>query len=130
MAGPTAHILQELQASLLTRTAVEGGVHDLGRVERHKMEIGDVQMLYKKITVEVVVPADEAKAVIAELNSSLDRLDEKYTLFGGEIEAIAFEGRATRRRSALAHTIAAGDSVVSALRTARASVAVALRAVV
>jgi molybdopterin converting factor small subunit len=106
------------------------GMCDLDHVERHKMEAGDIQMLYKKVTVEVVVPADEAEAIVAELNSSLDQLDEKYTLFGGEIEAIAFEGRATRRRSALAHTIAAGDSVVGALRTARASVAVALRAVV
>jgi hypothetical protein len=78
----------------------------------------------------LIVAADEADAVVAALNSSLDQLDEKYTLFGGEIETATFEHRGTRRRSALAHTIAAGESVAVALRTARESLAVALRAVV
>jgi len=87
-------------------------------------------MLYKKINVELIVPADEAEAVVAALNSSLDRLDEEHTLFGGEIETVAFEHRGTRKRSALAHTIAARESVGVALRTARESVAVALRAVI
>jgi hypothetical protein len=31
-------------------------------------------MLYKKINVEVIVVADEAEAVVAELNAALDRL--------------------------------------------------------
>jgi hypothetical protein len=87
-------------------------------------------MLYKKINVEVIVSADEAEAVVAALNSSLDQLDEKHTLFGGEIETVAFEHRGTRKRSALAHTIATGESVAVALRLARATVAVALHAVV
>jgi hypothetical protein len=87
-------------------------------------------MLYKKINVEVIVAADEAEAVVAALNSSLDQLDEKHTLFGGEIETVAFEHRGTRKRSALAHTIAAGGSVAVALRVARTSIAVALHAVV
>ncbi len=87
-------------------------------------------MKYKKITVELIVPADEAEEVVAALNFSLDQLDEKHTLFGGEIETIAFEHRGTRKKSALAHTIAAGETVGVALRTARESVAVALRAVV
>jgi hypothetical protein len=87
-------------------------------------------MLYKKIDVEVIVAADEAEAVVAALNSSLDQLDEKHTLFGGEIETVAFEHRGTRKRSALVHTIAAGESIAVALRAARASVAVALHAVV
>jgi hypothetical protein len=87
-------------------------------------------MLYKKINVELVVPADEAEAVVAALNSSLDRLDEKHNLFGGEIETVAFEHRGTRKKSALAHTIAAGESVAVALRAARKGVAVAFRAVV
>ena len=43
-------------------------------------------MLYKKISVELVVVADEAEAVVAELNNALDRLEEKHTLFGGGIE--------------------------------------------
>jgi len=87
-------------------------------------------MRYKKINVELVVPADEAEAVVAALSSSLDQLDEKHTLFGGEIEAVDFKHRGTRRRSALAHTIAAGESVAGALKVARESVAVAIRAVV
>jgi hypothetical protein len=87
-------------------------------------------MLYRKINVELIVAADEADAVVAALNSSLDQLDEKHTLFGGEIETVAFEHRGTRRRSALAHTIAAGESVAVALRTARKSLTFALRAVV
>jgi hypothetical protein len=87
-------------------------------------------MLYKKITIELIVAADEAQEVVAALNSTLDQLDERHALFGGEIETVAFEHRGTRRKSALAHTIAAGESVAAALRTARESVAVALRAVV
>jgi hypothetical protein len=87
-------------------------------------------MLYKKINVELIVIADEAEAVITELNAALDRLEETHTLFGGETEAVAFEHPRLRKRSALAHTIAAGETVGVALRTARRSVAVALRAVV
>jgi hypothetical protein len=87
-------------------------------------------MLYTKINVELIVAADEAKAVVAALNSSLDQLDEQHTLFGGEIETIAFEHRGTRKRSAFAHTIAAAESVAVALKAARERVAVALRAVV
>ena len=87
-------------------------------------------MLYKKIGVEVIVVADEAEAVVAELNAALDRLEENHTLFGGEIEAVAFEHPGKRRRSALAHTIAAGGTVVGALKTARNGMTVALRAVI
>jgi hypothetical protein len=88
------------------------------------------QMLYKKINLELIVVADEAEAVIAELNVALDRLEEKHTLFGGEIETVAIEHPGTRKRSALAHTMAAGETVASALRTARNSVNIALRAVI
>jgi hypothetical protein len=87
-------------------------------------------MLYKKINVELIVIADEAEAVITELNAALDRLEETHTLFGGETETVDFEHPRLRKRSALAHTIAAGETVAVALRTARRSVAVALRAVV
>ena len=69
-------------------------------------------MLYKKINIELVVVADEAEAVVAELNNALDRLEEKHTLFGGGIETVAFKHRGTRKRSALAHTMAAGETVV------------------
>jgi hypothetical protein len=87
-------------------------------------------MLYKKIDVELIVAADEAEAVVAALYSSLDQLDEKHTLFGGGIEIATFEHRGTRRRSALAHAIAAGGSVAAALRTARESVVAAVHTVV
>jgi D-ribose pyranose/furanose isomerase RbsD len=87
-------------------------------------------MLYKKINVELIVVADEADAVVVELNAALDRLEEKHTLFGGEIEIIAFEHQETRRRSALAHTMAAAQTVTDAMRVARMSVNVALRAII
>ena len=87
-------------------------------------------MLYKKINLELIVVADEADAVVAELNTALDRLEEKHTLFGGGIETVAIEHRVTRRKSALAHTMAAGETVADALRTARESVNVALRAII
>ena len=91
---------------------------------------GGTPVLYKKINVELIVVADDADAIIEELNAALDRLDEGHTIFGGGIETVAFEHSGTRRRSALAHTIAAGKTVAGALRTARKSVNVALRAAV
>jgi len=87
-------------------------------------------MLYKKITLELIVVADEAEPVVAELNAALDWLEERHTLFGGGLETVAFEHTGTRKRSALAHTMAAGETVGVALRAARQSVAVALRAVI
>jgi hypothetical protein len=89
-----------------------------------------MQMLYKKINVELIVFADEAEAIVQGLNTALDRLEEKHTLFGGGIETVAVEHPGTRKRSALAHTVAAGETVAAALRTARESVAVAYRAVI
>ena len=87
-------------------------------------------MRYKKINVEVIVVADDAEAVVAELNAALDRLEESHTLFGGGIEAVAFEHPGKLRRSALAHTVAAAETVAGALKTARAGMTVALRAVI
>jgi len=87
-------------------------------------------MQYKKINIELMVVADEADAVVAELNAALDQMEEKHTLFGGAIETVAFEHTGTAKRSALAHTIAAGGTVVGALKTARAGMTVALRAVI
>jgi hypothetical protein len=87
-------------------------------------------MVYKKVNIEVIVLADEAEAVIGELNRALDQLAEKHTLFGGDIEAVVFEHSGIQKRSALAHTIAAGETVGVALRTARQSVATALRAAI
>ena len=36
-------------------------------------------MLYKKINVELIVPADEAEAVVTGLNAALDQLEEAHT---------------------------------------------------
>ena len=87
-------------------------------------------MLYKKINVELIVPADEAEAVVTGLNAALDQLEERHTLFGGGIEAVALEHPGTRKRSALAHTMAAGETVADAIRTVRESVTVAVRAII
>jgi hypothetical protein len=87
-------------------------------------------MLYKKINVELIVVADEAEAVVTDLNAALDRLEEKHTLFGGGIETVPVPHRTTRKRSALAHTVAAGETVAGAVRAARDRVTVALRAVI
>jgi hypothetical protein len=93
-------------------------------------EIRGISVLYKKINVELMVVADEADAVVAELNATLDRLEETHTIFGGGIETVAFEHSGTRKRSALAHTLAAGETVAGAVRAARKSVNDALRAVI
>ena len=87
-------------------------------------------MLYKRINVELIVIADEAEAVAAELEVALDRLEEKHTLFGGGIETVAFKHEGRQKKSALAHTIAAVGTAAAGVRTARKSVAVALRAVI
>ena len=87
-------------------------------------------MLYKKINIDLIVPADEAEAVVEGLNASLDLLEEKHTLFGGGIEVVDVEHRGTRKRSALAHTLAAGETVASAVKTTRGHVRSALRAVI
>jgi hypothetical protein len=87
-------------------------------------------MLYKKINVELMVVADEADAVVAELNVALDQMEERHTLFGGGIETIAFEHSGIAKPSALAHTVAAGETVAVALRATRECLATALRAVI
>lgn len=95
--------------------------------DRHKMGYGDTPVLYKRINVELMVLADEAEEVVAELNVALDRIEERHTLFGGGIETIAFEHPGTRKRSALGHTLAAGETAV---RATREGLTVALRAVI
>ena len=94
------------------------------------MRLEVIQVLYKRINVELIVIADEAEAVAAELEATLDRLEENHTLFGGGIETVAFEHVGIKKKSALAHTIAAAGTAAAAVRTARKSVVVALRAVI
>jgi hypothetical protein len=54
-------------------------------------------------------------------------LEERHTLFDGGVETVAFKYPGPRKRSALAHAMAAGETAV---RAARKSVIVALRAVI
>jgi hypothetical protein len=102
----------------------------LGSDRYIRLEAGGNEVLYKKINVELIVVADEADAVVAELNASLDRLEERHTVYGGGIETVAFEHPGIRKRSAFAHTMAAGETVAVVVRAARESVTVALRAVI
>jgi hypothetical protein len=87
-------------------------------------------MLYKKINLELIVPADEAESVVAELNASLDRLEEGYMIFGGGIECVSVEHQGARKKSALMHTRAAGETAVGALRTAGEKMAGALKQII
>jgi hypothetical protein len=87
-------------------------------------------MAYKKINVELIVFDNDAEAVVAELNAALDRLEEGHTIFGGGIETVAVEHRETRKRSALMHTRAAGETAVGALKVAGEKVAGALREII
>jgi hypothetical protein len=99
-------------------------------VGRHRIGRRGIPMLYKKISVEVIVLADEGEAVVGELNATLDRLEDSHSIFGGGIETLAFEHPGKRRRSALAHTVAAGVTVSGALKTARDGMTAALRMVI
>ncbi len=65
-------------------------------------------MAYKKINLELIVFADDAEAVVVELNAALDKLEERHTIFGGGIEGVSVEHSGTRKKSALMHTQAAG----------------------
>jgi hypothetical protein len=67
---------------------------------------------------------------VSDLNAALNELEKKHALFGGGIETVPVRHTGARKRSALAHTMAAGETVTGAIRTARASVAGALRAVI
>jgi hypothetical protein len=87
-------------------------------------------MDYRKINVEIVVFADDADAVVAELNSAIDRLEDAHTIFGGDIEAVPVEKSGARRKSALMHTLAAGDSAVAAVKMASDKIARAYRKVI
>ena len=87
-------------------------------------------MAYQKINLEMVVFSEEADAVVAELNSAIDRLDETYTIFGGGIENIAVAHSGTRRKSALRHTLDAGNAATSALKLAARNVADAYNKVI
>ena len=87
-------------------------------------------MAYKKINLELIVFDEEADAVIAELNSALDRLEERHTIFGGEFESVPVEQSGRKRKSALDHTLAAGGTAAGAVKSAGEKVTDALRRII
>ncbi len=87
-------------------------------------------MVYRKINIELIVIEDEAEAVVEQLNEAFDRLEDGHTIFGGEIETSPIEEPGTPRRSALTHTIAAGETAASAVRAAGEKVVNAFRKVI
>jgi hypothetical protein len=87
-------------------------------------------MGYQKISVELIVFSDEADTVVAELNSMIDRLDETHTIFGGGIEIVPVTHSGTRRKSALSHTLDAGNMATSAVKLAAQKVAHAYKKVI
>jgi hypothetical protein len=86
-------------------------------------------MAYQKINVELIVFEEEADVVAAELDSALDRLEERYTIFGGGIETAPVEHSGARRKSALRHTLEAGHTATSAVKMAAQKIADAYKKV-
>jgi hypothetical protein len=91
--------------------------------------MGDT-LYYKKITLELIVPADEAGGVICELGLALDGMEERYTLFGGGTESVLIEHSGVRRKTALSHTVAAGKTAFAAVNIARERVTSVLHLVI
>ena len=87
-------------------------------------------MVYRKISVELIVFADEADSVVLELNQAIDQLEATHTIFGGEIETVAFPHSGKRRKSALMHTVEAGEAAVGAIKLATDKVAAAYKKVI
>jgi hypothetical protein len=88
------------------------------------------RMVYQKINVELVVFADEADSVVADLNKAIDRLTETHTIFGGGIETVAVQHSGTRRKSALMHALAAGGTAADSIKLAGDKVADAYKKVI
>jgi hypothetical protein len=87
-------------------------------------------MKYQKIDLELIVFSEECDAVVAELNSAIDRLEETHTIFGGRIETFPIEHSGARRKSALRHVLDAGDTATSAVKLAAQKVADAYKKVI
>ena len=87
-------------------------------------------MKYQKIDLELIVFSEERDAVVAELNSAIDRLEETHTIFGGGVDTFPIEHSGARRKSALRHVFDAGDTATSAVKLAAQKVADAYKKVV
>lgn len=87
-------------------------------------------MDYRRINVEIIVFADDADAVVAELNSAIDRLEDVHTIFGGDIETVPVEKSCVQRKSTLMYTLAAGGSAMAAAKLASDKIAGACQKVI
>jgi hypothetical protein len=88
------------------------------------------RMAYRRINLELVVFAEEADSVVAELNSAIDRLEEAHTIFGGQIEMVAIQHSGAQRKSALMHTLAAAGTAAAAVKLAGDKVAAVYKKVI
>jgi hypothetical protein len=91
---------------------------------------GANSMKYQRINLELIVFSEESDAVVAELNSAIDRLEETHTIFGGGIDTFLIEHSGERRKSALRRVLEAGDTATSAVKLAVQRVADAYKKVV
>jgi hypothetical protein len=87
-------------------------------------------MRYQKINVELVVFSEEANAVVAELNSAIDWIEESHAIFGGAIEAVPVDHSGIRRVSALRHALDARNLATAAVKLAAYKVVDAYKKVV
>ena len=87
-------------------------------------------MVYRKISLELIVFAEEAEPVVARLNSTIDELDQVHTIFGGDIETVAVHKTEVPKKSAVRHTLAAGSAALAALKLAGDKVTHAYKKVV
>jgi hypothetical protein len=89
-----------------------------------------MRMGYQKINIELIVFSEEAGAVTAKLNSAIDCIEESYDIFGGGIEVDSVEHCGTRRKSALRHTLDAGNVATGAVKSAALKVVDAYKKVI
>lgn len=86
-------------------------------------------MKYQKIDLELIVFSEESDAVVAELTSAIDRLEETHTIFGGGIDTFPIKHTGVRKKSALRHVVGAGNTATSAVKLAAQKVADAYKKV-
>jgi hypothetical protein len=87
-------------------------------------------MQYQKIDLELIVFPEEKDAVVAELNLTINHLEETHTIFGGGIESVPVKTSGPRRKSALTHVLDARITATSAVKLATQKVADAYKKVI
>lgn len=75
-------------------------------------------MKYRKISDELIVFPEHEVATNAEISSTLDTPEEKYSIFGGAVETASVDRSGSRRKTALRQTIDASNAAVSAIKSA------------